>query len=211
MARTPSGSNAYHHGDLRSALLAAADSLLEDRGVEGFTLRECARRAGVSHAAPAHHFKDVRGLLTAVAAGAFDRLTTSMHDRKALAPGDPLSQLQGAGEGYIAFALGEPQHFYLMFRCSVVNTEDEALSASGRAAFLELERPVAALHAVDDAMADANGNIDAVLLWSLVHGFAHLYLDGRVGRYSELDAATLAERVIGRTLTALGGHLPAKL
>lgn len=210
MPRTPSASNAYHHGDLRSALLSAADSLLEERGVEGFTLRECARLAGVSHAAPAHHFKDVRGLLTAVAAGAFDRLTASMRDRKALADADPLAQLQAAGEGYIAFALSEPQHFSLMFRCSVVNTEDEALSASGRAAFLELERPVAALHAVDDAMADANGSIDAVLLWSLVHGFAHLYLDGRLGRHSELDAAALAERVIGRTLTALGGHLPAK-
>ncbi len=209
MARTRTADKAYHHGDLRSALLEAADGLLEDRGVEAFTLRECARRAGVSHAAPAHHFKDVRSLLTAVAAGAFQRITASMRACKAAASPDPLAQLQGAGEGYIAFALREPQHFYLMFRCSVVDTEDPELAASGREAFLELERPVAALHRVDDAMADDEGSIDAVLLWSLVHGFAHLYLDGRLSQRADLDAAALAERVIQRTLAALGANLPA--
>ena len=68
------GDAPYHHGALRTALLDATESLLDESGLEGFTLRECARRAGVSHGAPAHHFGDLRGLLTAFAAQSFDQL-----------------------------------------------------------------------------------------------------------------------------------------
>ena len=64
----------YHHGDLKEALLTAAEAVLRDRGLQGFTLRECARRAGVSHAAPKHHFGDVRGVLTEIAARGFAQL-----------------------------------------------------------------------------------------------------------------------------------------
>lgn len=72
--RTSAGEAPYHHGALRDALLAAAESVLNESGLEGFTLRECARRAGVSHGAPAHHFGDARGLLSAFAAQSFDQL-----------------------------------------------------------------------------------------------------------------------------------------
>jgi len=68
----------YHHGDRRDALLLAGEGVLAEREVKGFTLRECARRAGVSHAAPAHHFSDVRGFLSELAAVGFDRLTATM-------------------------------------------------------------------------------------------------------------------------------------
>src|SRR5262245_3431916 len=66
--------DSYHHGDLRAALLKAAEAELAENGIEGFTLRGCARRAGVSHAAPAHHFKDVRAILTELAADGFEKL-----------------------------------------------------------------------------------------------------------------------------------------
>ena len=71
----------YHHGDLRNALLDAADELLQEQGLQGFTLRACARRAGVSHMAPKHHFNDVRGLLRAVAERGFARLVALLKER----------------------------------------------------------------------------------------------------------------------------------
>src|SRR5687768_5541186 len=77
---------AYHHGDLQAALIAAAEDVLAEKGVSGFSLREAARRAGVSPAAPAHHFKDARGLLTAVAARGFQRLTETLIQAADAAP-----------------------------------------------------------------------------------------------------------------------------
>src|SRR5690606_5659937 len=76
---------AYHHGDLRRALLTATEELLEAEGLEGFTLREVARRAGVSHGAPAHHFGDVRGLLSEFTAQSFEQLSATMRRRRARA------------------------------------------------------------------------------------------------------------------------------
>ena len=95
----------YHHGDLRQAMLQAAGEVLEELGLERFTLRECARRAGVSHGAPAHHFGDVRGLLTALVAGGFEQLLVWMDEHEAAAPGDAFSQLAANGKAYLAFAL----------------------------------------------------------------------------------------------------------
>ena len=88
--------DSYHHGALRAALIEAAEALLREDGIESFSLRECARRAGVSHAAPAHHFGDARGLLTACAAAGFNQLADAM-ERDAAAAG------QGPFQGRIRF------------------------------------------------------------------------------------------------------------
>ena len=98
----------YHHGDLRAALLAAAEVELTEKGVEAFSLRSVAKRAGVSHAAPAHHFGDARGLLTALAVEGFRRFLATQHRREALAAPDPRAQLVAAGLGYVDFALAYP-------------------------------------------------------------------------------------------------------
>ena len=74
MAVEQKAPNRYHHGDLRRALLAAVDEIVQELGVEGLSLRECARRAGVSHGAPAHHFGDKRGMLTEYATDGFEKL-----------------------------------------------------------------------------------------------------------------------------------------
>ena len=92
---TPAG---YHHGALREALLAAAESLLLEQGVDAFTLRACARRAGVSHAAPAHHFGDARGLLTAFATVGFARMAALMQRYHDSAPADALQRLEAVGQ-----------------------------------------------------------------------------------------------------------------
>jgi AcrR family transcriptional regulator len=86
--RTPSPADTYHHGALREALVEAAEALIREQGLEAFTLRECARRAGVSHAAPAHHFGDARGLLTACAAAGMERLADTIDGYVSLAPAD---------------------------------------------------------------------------------------------------------------------------
>src|ERR1700722_18212242 len=78
VARARRKTGQYHHGRLKQALVSAGRALLEQRGLEGFTLRECARRARVSHAAPAHHFDTVGDLLAEIAAQGFDDLTAAM-------------------------------------------------------------------------------------------------------------------------------------
>ena len=112
----------YHHGDLRHALIEATESLLAERGPESFSLREVARRAGVSPAAPAHHFGDASGLLTAVAALGFDALAQALRAAETRGGRDPLKRLREQGVGYVEFATRHPARFRLMFREGVLRT-----------------------------------------------------------------------------------------
>ena len=91
------GMRTYHHGDLRHALIEATESLLAEKGPEGFSLREVARRAGVSAAAPAHHFGDASGLLTAVATVGFDGLAAALREGEARGGRDPRRRLREQG------------------------------------------------------------------------------------------------------------------
>lgn len=180
-AKTPA-KRRYHHGDLRTALLDAAEAVLTEKGLEGFTLRECARRAGVSHAAPKHHFRDVGHLLTVLATLAFERLNQAMTSRKeTVTEADPKAVLQAIGEGYIAFAADNPHLFNLMFNCALLDNEDQALKVQSEAAFMELARTVAAIRKVPDAMADDASRLDVALMWSVVHGFSQLFIFGQFG------------------------------
>lgn len=181
----------YHHGDLRTALLDAAESVLTDKGVAGFTLRECARRAGVSHAAPKHHFRDVRHLLTVLATVAFTRLNESMRQyRERLSDPDPKSVLQAIGEGYIAYAADNPHLFNLMFDWQLLDREDPDLKAQSQPAFMELASAIAAVRGIPDAMSDDAGRVDVVLVWSAVHGFSQLFLLGNFKIGQEGDCET---------------------
>src|SRR5579859_2132418 len=104
----------YHHVELKQTLLDAAVALIAEVGPQAFTLREVARRAGVSHNAPYRHFKDKNDLLAAVAAQGFGWLTKTME--KTMAKGTtPAERLQLAGRGYVQFALRNPQHLFVMF------------------------------------------------------------------------------------------------
>src|ERR1700743_1494108 len=95
---------AYPHGDLREAPVTAGRSLLEEKGLSGFTLRECARRAEVSHAAPAHHFQSIDDLLAAIAIRGHGRLVETMAAEVKRAQPDPAARLVAQGVGYMAFA-----------------------------------------------------------------------------------------------------------
>src|SRR5215831_1550241 len=107
---------AYHHGDLRRQLVAATERIIMERGVDGFTLREAARRVGVSPAAPAHHFKDAKGLLTEVALLGFRDFTEALAAADKLGGKHPARRLNAQGKAYVRFALRYPARFQLMFR-----------------------------------------------------------------------------------------------
>ncbi|MGE0799619.1 MAG: TetR/AcrR family transcriptional regulator [Lautropia sp.] len=178
---------AYHHGALREALIEASDALLAERGLAGFSLREVARRSGVSPAAPAHHFGDTDGLLTAVATQAFDRLTAALEAGNARGGNDPVKRLREQGIGYVDFALRHPGRFALMFREQ--ERADPDLQRSGQAAFAALEDGVRLLCGVPPGQPLSPEQSRTLLsIWSVVHGFAHLMQAGQLDRFAP-DAA----------------------
>jgi AcrR family transcriptional regulator len=189
----------YHHGALRQALIDAAEAVIAERGVDGFSLRETARRAGVSPAAPGHHFKDARGLLTAVAATAF----RAFGDALAAADSgvDRTSRIRSQGIAYVRFALSQPARFDILWRKSLIDDSDPDYVAAADRAFLILDR------AVRGEQPSANGPTDPALApsiaaWSIVHGFARLARDGVFGTGTEA-----AERAVEALLPAVLDHL----
>jgi AcrR family transcriptional regulator len=161
----------YHHGNLPEVLAGAAEEVVRELGVHSFSLRECARRAGVAHSAPGHHFGDVTGLLTEVAVRGFERLTQVMRSWRGDAEG-PLA-LERIGRGYVDFALADPAIFVLMFHSSRVDRKSPRLQQAGGAAFEELVIAVAS--------ARANKERDEAALrfaWAAIHGIAMLLTDG---------------------------------
>ena len=201
-SRTPSAAaprDAYHHGALREALIAAAESVLAERGMEGFSLREVARRSGVSPAAPAHHFGDAEGLLAAVATLAFEGLTEALRAGDERGGSDPMAQLREQGLGYVGFALKHPGRFGLMFRCE--GYKSEALEQSGRAAFGVLEDGMRRLYGLPEGAALSPPQFQSLLaVWSVVHGFAHLAL---AGQFDDMLPARSRETALRATLAAM--------
>ena len=167
----------YHHGALRPALLTAAEAVIAERGVDGFSLRETARRAGVSAAAPAHHFGDARGLLTALATEGFRRFGEAL--AAADVGEDRQARARSQGLAYVRFALAEPAKFDLMWRYALIDRDDPALAEAGRRAFAVLDevvRPGATRPGPGDPSV-----APSIAAWSMVHGFARLALDGVFG------------------------------
>ena len=180
-ARTGSGTASYHHGDLREALLKAAESILERDGPTGLTLRAAAREAGVSHAAPTHHFGDMSGLLSELAAVGFRRFGASLAEAAAAAP-SPAGRLEAMGIAYVRFARRHPGLFLLMFRSERLDTARPALRDALMEAFQVLSGGVAQRLAEDPSRATAPlaSIANIVRSWSMVHGFAMLLLDHRL-------------------------------
>lgn len=161
----------YHHGDLRTALLDAADALLDEGGDGAVSLREAARRAGVSATAAYRHFADKDALLAALAARHF------------VAFGQALGRVdfQEKGRAYVRFALARPGRFRLMFGPLLGRAKQHpALDQASTASFEALT-------------AAAGSREDALRAWGLVHGLSHLLLDGAIG---EVDVEDLLRRVI---------------
>jgi AcrR family transcriptional regulator len=171
-------SDPYHHANLRQILLDAAVALIGEVGPRAFTLREVARRAGVSHNAPYRHFASKDELLAEVAAEGFDRLTASMRKSMARAS-SPRERLQECGCGYVAFALRWPQHFLVMFDLPKVPNEQENHQVAGENAFAVLCECVAAAQQSGDLPAGDLLPL-AWMTWSFVHGIAKLAISGNL-------------------------------
>ena len=169
----------YHHGDLANALLDAAEKELAEKGVEAFSLRGCAKRAGVSHAAPAHHFGDARGLLTALAARGYERLTLALAEGEESSTGNARDRFAGMGLGYVRFALENPAVFRLMFSSDRPDFDNPLLYGPAEAAFGALVLGVAATRDSQPLETGA-GRRDVAAAWAMVHGIANLLIDERM-------------------------------
>lgn len=183
-------SKPYHHGDLRSVLLEVADRLIDEDEAGGFSLREVARRAGVSAPAAYRHFRDKEALLAALAKRGFDDFAVALKGARAGA-GD---QLAVFGQTYVHFAVARPGRFRLMY--------GRAISDRSKYPDLELAR-MASVDAMRAAIAvnpQAVGNpaVTSLKLWCLVHGLSQLILDGMLAGH---DVDTLARAVTSGTIS----------
>ena len=179
MKKVPPKKATYHHGALREALVDAAAQVAAEKGVSALSLREAARRAGVSQAAPYHYFDDKSALLAAVAEAGFRAFDEAQAEAIAHVT-DPLSRLQELGASYVRFALDKPHYFKVMFRPHLVEHHKYAsLHEVSRRAFerlVDCTRAARLVHGHDDVDSMAA----ATLMWSVPHGLAMLFLDGPI-------------------------------
>lgn len=196
--RAPERPAPYHHGSLRTALLEAAERILERDGIQGLTLRAAAREAGVSHAAPKNHFGDLSGLLSDLAAVGFERFVAMMLANTR--DDDPPAQRMSAiGRGYVTFARTYPGLFLLMFRGERLDLTRPALSAAVATSSRVLSGAVGASRdeQVEEKLTLPQA-ADIVAAWSLVHGFAMLLLDGRLKPFlARLPPGTDEDALLG--------------
>lgn len=191
----------YHHGGLRQALIEAAEAILAEKGVEGFTLREAARRAGVSPAAPAHHFGDAAGLLTEVAILGFESLSEALRAGNTRGGSDPTNRLREQGRAYVEYAMAKPGRFKLIFRKEKLVCEDERLHRAGSDAFGLLQQAIGQVYGREIPAFGEKDHAAVLAAWSLVHGFAHLVIDGEFdGMTGGESRAAFVERMLPSVL-----------
>lgn len=181
----------HHHGDLREALLTAGQQLLDREGIEGVTIRACARCAGVSHAAPINHFPDRRALLTALAVQCMDQLDRQTRDALALAEPAPRARLEALWDVSVAYGQAHPNRYRLMGRADLRDTEDPALTD-----MLErLLEPIAALGA--QLVPGRLGARSLVLaLCAALTGYVFMMIDGNLATARDPDSGQPLHRAI---------------
>ncbi|WP_172143386.1 MULTISPECIES: TetR/AcrR family transcriptional regulator [Pseudomonas] len=186
-------SQPYHHGELKPALLAAAAQLLDEGGAALISLREVARRAGVSHNAPYRHFADRDSLLAALAEDGFRELGRRMDAET--------GGLAALGQCYVRFALEQPGRFGLMFGAGLDKTRYPQLQQAALALYRRLAQ------AVHETAPAREAEVATLAAWSLVHGLAQLLLDRQLSEAVQggLSAAELSERVTRMFANGLQG------
>lgn len=171
---------AYHHGDLRAALLLEAAAMVEESGAAGITMREMGRRLGVSRAAAYRHFPDKSALLIAVAAAGFNRLGARVQAVDAGAPRSSVERFRRMGEEYVRFALENPAHYRLMFGNEALTREDLPELREAANALFELLVEVIKAYQRSGGIKRQDPQAQAYVAWSAVHGLASLVIDGHI-------------------------------
>jgi AcrR family transcriptional regulator len=188
----------YHHGSLPEALMDGVAKAVTDHGVTGVSLRDVARQAGVSHSAPAHHYGSKAGMLTAFAARGYDLLAESViAEVVAAAPADGPAELAAIGRGYVAFAIGHPAEFEVMFSPDAIDIDDPRLHAASESAYALLTSTIRRC-GDEGRLHGRSAEVVAVAAWSMVHGLSALWLSGRLAeRIEQQDPHKLAAAVSG--------------
>jgi AcrR family transcriptional regulator len=202
----------YHHGNLAPALVVAALKLVDETQDWDFSLREVARRAGVSHNAPYKHFPEKRDLLAAVAARGFEMLAeralSSLEGVK-----EPRARLLACGRAFVARGIANPALYRLMFSAALTSPE------AGRPA-IEKAAAARARAVVDDTLADAvrsgafpssmtnprEAAAASLAMWSLLHGLTMLAIDDFVGPPNDVEA--LVDPMLNALLNGMASHPP---
>ena len=183
----------YHHGKLKEALVEAALGLAEEVGVEGVTVREAARRAGVSPAAPFRHFPDREALLTAVATEALRRfrleIDAALQEAK---PGDPLGRFRALGLAYIRWSLRNPAHFQIISTGSLFDFERSAVVRDNNAEIIAMVESALAEAATQGLLGPADVRLLQVAGRALVYGFARMVIDRHLPRW-KVDASEVPD------------------
>lgn len=183
--------NAHHHGDLRVALVQAGVDLIHEKGPDALSIRKVAALAGVSHAAPAHHFPSLVHLRTAIVAHGHDLFAKHMQGEMDSEPDKgPRAILLAAGRGYIKFAVASPALYHLMFGGSEIIKQDQRFQeAAGKSTEIlaHISAPIL------PGKAGVEGN--QLLVWSIIHGFAGIMLNDTTGRIDKATAHQLLEKI----------------
>ena len=200
---TTKARDSYHHGDLRAALITAADEIIAEKGIEGFSLRATAQKAGVSPAAPAHHFGSARGLLTEVAILAYERagryIDTAGRSQNAV------TDVRALMLAFVKFAIDFPGHFRLMFRKDLVDRNDSRLAVASKGPGNRLGHAVLAYHGKahpDPASFDDSAEMLCGL--ATLHGLANLVLEEKAAHF--FGGAT-TKNFLGEYLPRIINHL----
>jgi len=201
----------YHHGALREALLQAAERVLERDGLSGLTLRAVAREAGVSHAAPTHHFGDLTGLLSELAAVGFRQFNAAMASACDTAA-TPLARALARPKAYVAYAQAHPGMYSIMFRTERLDYSRPSLHEAAEASFAGLANAIGMMRQeqISEDSLTLNQGAAIARAWSMVHGFTMLLLDGRLEDImGRLPEGTTPERLFEAMLVApMSGKLP---
>jgi AcrR family transcriptional regulator len=178
---------AYHHGDLRAALLDEAAAMIAEGGAASVTMRALGRRLGVSRAASYRHFEDKTALLVAVATAGFSRLKDRLQAVDAGGPRSSVERIRRMGEEYVRFALENPAHYRLMYgREGLARGDVPELREAGNALFEQL---VDVIQAYQDSgkIKRQDPRAQAYVAWSAVHGLASLLIDGQILTAVDVD------------------------
>ncbi|SDI42368.1 DNA-binding transcriptional regulator, AcrR family [Sinosporangium album] len=180
---SPIKQSTYHHGNLRRAIMDAALAAIDESGPTGWSLRELARRAEVSHAAPAYHFGDKSGLLTAVAAEGYELFADALERAS--------DHALEAGVAYVRFAVNHRSYFAVMFRPELYRADDPAVRTARERAGGVLANTARTL-----APTPAQTRTATIAAWSLVHGLAELWLNGALPESADGDPEAAARSVL---------------